>query len=435
MYIFPETILIGMSYLLSFLSSYIVFDFMSKIDRNKFYKRKVYIASYIIFTLALIILYGITGSEVLNVIFSLILTVIVGHFLYNDQKVYILYYSLLIVVLTIFQIVISYIFNLIYIMGIINFYDINALSLVISIVIQFASLIASRLFVNWYKQKSITNFTKVQFFNFLVLPIFSILYIVTLMMYMETFVSTTDNLLLIFNITSIIFLNIFITNIFQEISKNNEMKNKINLYENQANMEYEYYNSLEEKYKESRKVIHDIKNHIQTIENLYKDNEFDKAELYKGDLYKMFNKLEQKYYTYNKVLNIILNDKCEKAKRYGITIDCKIGDVNLEKIRDIDVTTIFSNLLDNAIDEVKEFKQDKEIFVKVDKFNEFIVINVTNKLKSKIVKIDSELKTTKKNHEGLGLQNVKMAIEKYEGTLRIDFDDNHFKVNIVIPTN
>lgn len=435
MYIFPETILIGMSYLLSFLSSYIVFDFMSKIDRNKFYKRKVYIASYIIFTLALIILYGITGSEVLNVIFSLILTVIVGHFLYNDQKVYILYYSLLIVVLTIFQIVISYIFNLIYIMGIINFYDINALSLAISIVIQFASLIASRLFVNWYKQKSITNFTKVQFFNFLVLPIFSILYIVTLMMYMETFVSTTDNLLLIFNITSIIFLNIFITNIFQEISKNNEMKNKINLYENQANMEYEYYNSLEEKYKEFRKVIHDIKNHIQTIENLYKDNEFDKAELYKGDLYKMFNKLEQKYYTYNKVLNIILNDKCEKAKRYGITIDCKIGDVNLEKIRDIDVTTIFSNLLDNAIDEVKEFKQDKEIFVKVDKFNEFIVINVTNKLKSKIVKIDSELKTTKKNHEGLGLQNVKMAIEKYEGTLRIDFDDNHFKVNIVIPTN
>ena len=433
MYIFPETILIGMSYLLSFLS--IVFDFMSKIDRNKFYKRKVYIASYIIFTLALIILYGITGSEVLNVIFSLILTVIVGHFLYNDQKVYILYYSLLIVVLTIFQIVISYIFNLIYIMGIINFYDINALSLAISIVIQFASLIASRLFVNWYKQKSITNFTKVQFFNFLVLPIFSILYIVTLMMYMETFVSTTDNLLLIFNITSIIFLNIFITNIFQEISKKNEMKNKINLYENQANMEYEYYNSLEEKYKESRKVIHDIKNHIQTIENLYKDNEFDKAELYKGDLYKMFNKLEQKYYTYNKVLNIILNDKCEKAKRYGITIDCKIGDVNLEKIRDIDVTTIFSNLLDNAIDEVKEFKQDKEIFVKVDKFNEFIVINVTNKLKSKIVKIDSELKTTKKNHEGLGLQNVKMAIEKYEGTLRIDFDDNHFKVNIVIPTN
>ncbi|MBS5939080.1 ATP-binding protein [Clostridium sartagoforme] len=424
-----------MSYLLSFLSSYIVFDFMSKIDRNKFYKRKVYIASYIIFTLALIILYGITGSEVLNVIFSLILTVIVGHFLYNDQKVYILYYSLLIVVLTIFQIVISYIFNLIYIMGIINFYDINALSLAISIVIQFASLIASRLFVNWYKQKSITNFTKVQFFNFLVLPIFSILYIVTLMMYMETFVSTTDNLLLIFNITSIIFLNIFITNIFQEISKKNEMKNKINLYENQANMEYEYYNSLEEKYKESRKVIHDIKNHIQTIENLYKDNEFDKAELYKGDLYKMFNKLEQKYYTYNKVLNIILNDKCEKAKRYGITIDCKIGDVNLEKIRDIDVTTIFSNLLDNAIDEVKEFKQDKEIFVKVDKFNEFIVINVTNKLKSKIVKIDSELKTTKKNHEGLGLQNVKMAIEKYEGTLRIDFDDNHFKVNIVIPTN
>ena len=435
MYIFPETILIGISYLLSFLSSYIVFDFMSKIDRNKFYKRKVYIVAYVIFTLALIISYSIIKSQVINILLSLVLTVIVGHFLYNDKKIYILYYSLFIVILTIFQVVISYIFNFIYVIGLINFYDINALSLATLIVMQFGSLIASRLFINWYKQKSITNFTKVQFFNFLILPIVSIFYIITLMMYMETFVSTSDNLLLVFNIASIIFLNIFITNIFQEISKNNEMKNKISLYENQANMEYEYYNSLEAKYKDSRKVIHDIKNHIQTIENLYKGNEFEKAELYKDDLYKMFNRLEQKYYTYNKVLNIILNDKCEKAKKYGITIDCKVGDVNLEKIRDIDVTTIFSNLLDNAIDEVKEFKQDKEIFVKVDKFNEFIVINVTNKLKSKIVKVDSELRTTKKNHEGLGLQNVKMAIEKYEGTLRIDFDDNHFKVNIVIPTN
>lgn len=435
MYNFPEILVIVINYFLAFFSSYIVFDFMSKLNRNKYYKKYVYILAYIIFTLLLIVSYSILENQVLNLVLSLILTVITGHFLYNDKRNYILYYSLFVVVLTVFQIVVSYAFNRICVLGIIKFYDINALFLANSIVVQFANLSASRLFINWYKQKSINKFTSVQFLNFLVLPLFSMVYIITLIMYMNRFVSTVDNMLLVFNIASIIALNLFVTNIFQDISKNNEMKNRLNLYEKQTTMEYDYYNSLEEKYKNSRKIIHDIKNHIQTIENLYKENEGEKAEIYKNDLFEMFNKLEQRYYTYNKVLNIILNDKCEKAKKYGITINCKIGDISLEKIKDIDVTTIFSNLLDNAIDEVKEIENNKNIFLKVDKFNEFIVINVRNELKSKPVKDKLEFKTTKKNHEGLGLQNVKMAIEKYEGTLRIDFDNNNFKVNIVIPIN
>ncbi len=228
-------------------------------------------------------------------------------------------------------------------------------------------------------------------------------------------------------------MNIFITKIFESISKNNEMKNELLLYEQQANLNYEYYNSLENKYKNSRKIIHDIKNHLQTIESLYKDKEEIVAASYTEDLYKIFNKLEQRYYTYNKVLNIILNDKIEFAEKFGVKLDCKIGDVELDFIKDIDLTTIFTNLLDNAIDEVKEFDENKEVYLKVDKFNDFLVINTHNDLKSKPLKDGDKFKTTKKNHSGLGLQNVKVAIEKYNGNMKVNFEDKCFKVNIVIP--
>lgn len=39
----------------------------------------------------------------------------------------------------------------------------------------------------------------------------------------------------------------------------------------------------------------------------------------------------------------------------------------------------------------------------------------------------------KKNHEGIGLINVKKALEKYEGNMRIEYDQRLFKVNIIIP--
>ncbi|MGG7179387.1 sensor histidine kinase [Clostridium paraputrificum] len=419
--------------LLQVFSLYIVFDFMSKFERTLYHKKSDYILSYFIFLLVLILTGVVFGNGFINLIVSLIGTVIIGHCLYNDQKIFIVYYSIFIVILSASQIIVSSIFQGIVTLGNITFNNLDLAVITNSIVIQFANLSGSKLFIHWYKNKRINRLSKAQFFNFLLLPMVSIFYIVTLMMYFQTNISFGDSLVLLVNIVSIIALNIFITDIFQSISKNNEMKSELLLYEQQSNMQYEYYNSLEEKYKSSRKIIHDIKNHLHTIENLYNLKEEEKANYYSKDLYKMFDGLEQRYYTDNKVLNIIINDKCEVAKKFGIRLDCKIGDVNLGFIKDIDLTTVFSNLLDNAIDEVKGLVEEKEIFLKVDKFNEFLVINISNSLRSKPIRTNDKFKSTKENHKGLGLQNVKMAIEKYEGNLRIDFNEKEFKVNIVIP--
>lgn len=428
-----QIIFIILSYLCSFFSTYIVFDFMSKFGRIIYKKKYIYVISYLLFTLLLIISSIVFQNGIIHIIISWIFIVIAGYFLYNNSKVYILYYSLFFVLLLVWETIISYIINILLLQGIINFYSNEVFLLTSTIILQISKLIASRFFIIFYKKKNIKNLNKVQFFSFLILPIFSIIYVITLTMYIQVYLSFEDWIFLFFNIVSIVFLNIFITKIFESISKNNEMKNELLLYEQQANLNYEYYNSLENKYKNSRKIIHDIKNHLQTIESLYKDKEETVAASYTEDLYKIFNKLEQRYYTYNKVLNIILNDKIEFAEKFGVKLDCKIGDVELDFIKDIDLTTIFTNLLDNAIDEVKEFDENKEVYLKVDKFNDFLVINTHNDLKSKPLKDGDKFKTTKKNHSGLGLQNVKVAIEKYNGNMKVNFEDKCFKVNIVIP--
>ncbi len=421
-------------FLLALFSTYIIFDFMSKFERNLYYKKYFYVIAYVLFTIV-ILLSKIFCGELLNLAVTISATLIVGHLLYNNKKIYILYYFMYIVSLAVFQFVAVLIFQIICLNFNINFYSADIFFITSSTIVQFANLSASRLFIICYRKRKIEKITPIQYLNFLVLPIFSIFYITTLMMYIQTYLSLEDIILLLVNIISIIVLNIFITNIFQSISKNNELKNQLQLYEQQAEIQYEYYASLESKYKNSRIIIHDIKNHLQTIENLYKLNEHEKAEQYTKNMYNMFDRLGQKYYTSNKVLNIIINDKMQKAERFNVSLNCKVGEVNMEFINDMDITTIFSNLLDNAIECTKDSSENKAIFLRIDKFNDFVVINITNSLDKPPIKGDGNFKSTKKNHKGIGLQNVKMTLEKYEGNMRIEYDEKTFKVNIVIPNN
>nr|WP_265588795.1 ATP-binding protein [Terrisporobacter petrolearius] len=147
----------------------------------------------------------------------------------------------------------------------------------------------------------------------------------------------------------------------------------------------------------------------------------------------MLNELNQKYYTSNRILNIILNDKYQIIKNTNIDFDCKIGEIDLGFIREIDITTIFANLLDNSIEAAKKVEDNSYIKFHVNKFNDFIVINIVNSMKEKPIMKNKKIKSTKINHDGLGLENIRKTLEKYDGSLVIDFNEDEFKVNIVIP--
>lgn len=98
-------------------------------------------------------------------------------------------------------------------------------------------------------------------------------------------------------------------------------------------------------------------------------------------------------------------------------------------------TAIISNIFDNAIESARECSIEREIILKIDKFNDFIVINLVNSLERLPEERSGKFKSTKKDHLGLGLENVRLAVERYEGNLKIDYDTKVFKVNIVIPIN
>ncbi len=405
---------------------------MKKVDRNIYRKKIIYILSFVLFNIVLL-LAAMSGSFIINTIIFMSGILLIGHFLYNDSKLYLLYYCIFALCFLFVDLLVSHFISFVITYGNFYFSSLAYLQITVIFLIRIVEYVYIKLFTSFINRREAKVINKLQSFTFLVIPLFSIIYILTLVYLLQLYAGVEESILLVVNIVLVLILNIYVTHIFDAISKNNTLKNEVNLYHQQSELQHKYYDNLESKYKESRKLIHDIRNHLQSIERLYENKENDLAPKYTSDIHLMLNELNQKYYTSNRILNIILNDKYQIIKSSNINFDCKIGEVSLDFMREIDITTIFANLLDNSIEAAKKVDSDSYIKFHLDKFNDFIVINVINSMKDKPIIKNKKIKSTKNNHDGLGLENIRKTLEKYEGSLVIDFDENEFKVNIVIP--
>ncbi|MEG1311014.1 MAG: GHKL domain-containing protein [Romboutsia sp.] len=407
--------------------TYMYFYFMSKVERNIYKSKSFYIITYLVYS-TIITVISLMGNGFINLLLMVAGVVLIGHFGYNNSKIYKLYYLLFPIGLFMCDTLITITLTLVRPMS--NSTEAIYYHYVMSLIaIRLVEFIYTKLAIGFMNRRKISNLTFMQSISFMIIPTFSLIYMFTLLSYMQIYSGIEEIILFIINVIMIFIVNIYVTYTFENISKNNILQNEVNLYQQQSKLQYKYYDNLERKYQDSRKLAHDIRNHLNTIEELYKINDTESAKLYTYDIHKMLNELNQKYYTSNRVLNIILNDKFYMVKEEDINIECRIGDVDLDFIRDIDITTIFANLLDNAIEATKD---KGYIRLDVNKFNELLVINISNSITTKPIYKNKKFKSTKENHQGLGIENIKKSLEKYDGTMLIDFDEKEFKVNIII---
>lgn len=215
-------------------------------------------------------------------------------------------------------------------------------------------------------------------------------------------------------------INLYCIYFWYDVAKSGELKHRLLMMQQQRELTLQYYEELEENYNRSRKIIHDIRNHLHVIEQSSRIE--DRA--YIKDVHAMLNSMGMKFFTENRMLNIVLNDKLKVFAQDQV--QCNLGGVGLDFIADLDITTIFANLLDNAVEEGKG-KADFWIRIRGEQIQDFILIKIENPY----VECPVNGKSTKPGHEGLGLQNVRQAMEKYQGDMEIRKEEGIFSVTLL----
>lgn len=228
-------------------------------------------------------------------------------------------------------------------------------------------------------------------------------------------------------------------NLEKEYSR--EVAKNLDLQYEYDNLKADYTNAtiqraeIERLHENTRRLKHDMKNHIMVSVSYINNGEIEQAKNYLSDVLDNLNKTYSYIQTGNSVMNYIINSKLEKAHSNGIGFKAEIENLPFEKMGSVDFSALLSNILDNAV-EASEKTTDKFIYVAILKKRAYDTILVKNKIDNSVLETNPELKSCKNNTEqhGYGIKQIKTIAEKYDGIVDIYEEDNMFCVNVMIPS-
>ena len=193
---------------------------------------------------------------------------------------------------------------------------------------------------------------------------------------------------------------------------------------------------LEERYLEmlkSRKVVHDMKNHILALQVLVQKKEVEEADNYLDSMQHFMKNPQEYVATGNDTIDSLLNYKIQKAKDVLNLVETKISIPEKLNLHSFDLNVVLGNLLDNAIDaSVQTKEKELKITMKLDKG--VLFLNICNSCRGIAEGKRGILETTKsdKMNHGIGLKNVRRIVEKYHGDMEFLCENGSMEADIMI---
>lgn len=236
---------------------------------------------------------------------------------------------------------------------------------------------------------------------------------------------------------SILFLSFFVIYIKNTHEKMEQLlKTEQLLKESQVN----YYKQILKKETDTRKYRHDMTNHLVYLEELLSKKKIEESNRYLESILGGFKKIQNTYYvTGNEMVDTIMNYFFAMLSE-NVTIKI-IGRCPIRfDMEDTDVCTIFSNIFQNAVEEIMENKlENAKIIIKVQKGKSYAEYVIKNSMSAQINKenidkngLPKSHKSDKRNH-GIGMLNLKHTVEKNCGSFQWYQEENYFCVNIILP--
>ncbi|SFU39969.1 two-component system, AgrA family, sensor histidine kinase AgrC [Clostridium sp. DSM 8431] len=208
----------------------------------------------------------------------------------------------------------------------------------------------------------------------------------------------------------------------------------------------EYTNNLEDVYTEMRKFRHDYINVISSMSAFIEEKDMDGLKEYFNDnIYPLNSRMDKNNYKLGLLKNILMQEvkgvistKVIRAQELGIDVIIDIVDVidNI-KMDKVDLIRVLGIILDNAI-EAAENSDAKIINIAIIKKEKSVVIVITNTYGGDILPVSKMFKagvSTKGENRGLGLNNLKEIIGRYENVCLDTYIENNIFIQEITVCN
>ena len=220
-----------------------------------------------------------------------------------------------------------------------------------------------------------------------------------------------------------------------EVAKNLDLQYQYEQLQAVYQNNFDQQKEIERLCENTRRLKHDMKNHIMVIASYLNSREIDKAKDYLSVVLDKLNHVYSYIQTGNSVMNYIINTKLEYAQQHNIPFKAEIENLPFEKMGSVDFSAVLSNMLDNAI-EASIHSVQKFIYISVCRKRGYDSINIKNKIDSSVINVNPELVSAKSDADahGYGLKQIKSITEKYDGLVDIYEDEGMFCISVMIPS-
>lgn len=199
---------------------------------------------------------------------------------------------------------------------------------------------------------------------------------------------------------------------------------------NQYELLSSQYDQLRNNYISYKKLRHDLKDHINVINGLSQNE--DKTELtkYTSKLLENWDSLSSKTYCDVPAVDIILAEKYNMAVANHIKTDFLISGIKEANVDNVYLCSIFSNLLNNALEASKYCTNNPYIELKSSTQLGNLVITCRNGMPQTIRKKDDP-----HHNHGYGLHIIKDLSNLLGGNFVYEHDEQTFTAIVTIPFN
>lgn len=247
-----------------------------------------------------------------------------------------------------------------------------------------------------------------------------------------------DDINRMITISSILLLlsNIIIYGIYAHSTEKNREFTELQLQLQKENDAVSYYKMLLSQNEAQNVLIHDIKKHLQAIALLNQQNEPEKVASYIDNLVSSSDLQTGARMSDNEFFNAILCRYKRYCTEHQISFHTDIRSSTVNFMAENDLTALFCNLLDNAIESaIKQTDSLIELHVAFKSEANLTVITMINSCRiNPFRKSDGKLPSTKKDsvRHGFGLKSINRIIERYHGHMELYYDEEERLFHTII---
>lgn len=222
----------------------------------------------------------------------------------------------------------------------------------------------------------------------------------------------------------------------ESVQKSNMKIMQLNLEAQKSQINSEYYENLHAEYQKQKILVHDIKNHLLSINTMAKSENCPEIIHYVNEIAENFDLNNTVEYSGNHILDAILNHYACICREKGIKYFVDVRSNMIGNVKTSDMTSLIDNLLVNAI-ESAEKSSEKIVSISIYRHNaNYVIIKTENSCDNSPKASNGKLISSKNdsNSHGIGTQSIKIIADKYNGNFNWSYDEenNMFKATVIL---